>query len=49
MNDQIDAETLQQKKQDEIKIPANEKKNITHRRGIFNIKIQNSKTAHFRI
>jgi hypothetical protein len=30
MNDQIDAEPLQQQKQDEIKIPANEKKNITH-------------------
>jgi hypothetical protein len=30
VNDQIDAETLQQQKQDEIKIPANEKKNITH-------------------
>jgi len=29
MNNQINAEPLQQKKQDEIRIPANEKKNIT--------------------
>jgi hypothetical protein len=33
MNNQINTETLQQQKQDEIKIPADEKKNITHLSG----------------